>query len=680
MKKTNNILKFFGLALLLTFFVVMSGSLQAQSGEGEITYVGGLNGGPNIDPFGGTSGANISGSKSATPLNANDESTIKFSFPAGDFKVEYDLVLVAAGTDSFVSLAENTQAFLNDLANDLASRSNVQLNVGAVSYGTISYETFSAPSGLVGTTFNSCVRSGFVGPLCAAAISQVPVEYRPMINNLAANPGYPGNMAGPHSEQFRYLLGDNTGLKQLTDATSSTDPTSATALYNTMMTNGSQYAMTSLMAYCNITNCSMKSALGYNMTNTVIGTNLEAGIKAGKEMLAQGSAPAENKFLVIVADGGTYYWDSSSATTSSAQQSVSQGVFTSAPSWGQAGWDWTRASAEFRKYPDFESFMENSGVLNDTTSQLKVADFQAWQNNPSSIDLTYLASSRTDYPFISLEKGMAHAGSQLKSYVDNQEGRLNILASLYNYNDYPPYTAPGGNIYDLSEMFRDYTEGISDAYYFINNATQSQDIADSFDSIVDQLFYLVAQGKLTDVIGNSFDLVMQGSALSADDIRITLDGVTLTGVIDSSNPNQINFGTANSSGVYPYVITYTPGVGEKIELDINVPIETVKKLELDYTIKLTRSEIPGWNDVKLNESAEISFTNSAGTQSSAIFPVPMTKYYVVEDDDKVTEEDVKEKEDSIKDIPETGNELLNVALILLASSASLATVARIRNN
>ena len=628
LKELEKVLKFLGLVVVLFFVAFTDNNLQAISGEGKITYTGGINGTANIDPFTGSNGSSISGSKSATNLDANDESKVSFSFPAGDYKEEYDVVLVVDGTNSFVPLAENTQSFLNAMATELASRTNVKLNVGVVSYGTVSYSSFSAPSGMVGNMFNTCVKSGFTGGLCSMAISQVPAQYQPMISNLVANPNYPGNMAAPHSESFRYLLGSNNSLMQLTSATSPSDVTSASALYNTLMTNGSDYAMTSMMTYCAITNCSMLTTLGYSMSNPVVGTNLEASIKAGREMLSNGNAPAENKFLVLVTDGGSYYWDSSKAISTSAQQSLSQGFNPRNPSWGNANFDWTRANASFRNYSDFKSFMNNSGILNDNTSQMSIADYQAWKVNPTSVDLSYLASSTNDYPYMSLEKGLAHAGAQLQEYVNNQNGRLITLASLYNYNDYPPYTAPGGNIYELNAMFRNYTQDISNSYHFINNATQSQDVADSFDSIVNQLMYLIDHGRLTDVIGKSFNLVMSGNTLNANDIKITLDGATVTGVIDSSNPNKINFGTADSSGVYPYVVTYVPGADEKIILDINVPIETAKKVTLDYTIKLVRDKKAGWNEAKLNEQATIDFVGSNKANGSAAFPIPMTKYYV----------------------------------------------------
>ncbi|MDR3215164.1 MAG: InlB B-repeat-containing protein [Bacilli bacterium] len=628
--KGLNIIKTGILIVLCSFVLFFNFNLKALTGEGDITYQGGYNNTNQIDPFKGNDGANISGSKEATTL-VDDKSNITFSFPAANYKEEYDLVLVVDGTNSFVPLAENVNDFLNDMATNLASRSNVKLNVGIVSYGTVSYDTWSNGTGLAWMMFSNCIKNGS----CSGVSAMLPSEYQPLINNLRPIPTFPTSMNGPHSEMYRYLLGSSSGLVELSSSTNPTDPTSAPYLYNEIMSNGSDYAITALLTYvdvvCDIT-CSgqeatLKSTLNYQMGASVIGTNLEAGVKAGKEMLATGDADNENKFLVVITDGGTYYWNASGSDD--AQQSLSQGLWNGFAQWGNGNAnDFNKTNPAFLDYSGFKDFMDNSGVKSDTSSQMTIAEYQAWRNNNSLNYSSFLASNVNSaaYPFFALEKGIAHATMQFDDYIDNEAGRLVVLGTLYNASWHPP----GSNVYALTDGFRDYLASLSDSYYTINDSTQSADIGDAFDSIVNQLFYMINKGTLVDTIGKEFDVVLNSSTLNVNDIRISLDGTDLTSAIDSSNQNQINYGTIGSDGLYPYVVTYTPGTSEKITLQINVPIDTSQQLKMHYQVKLNRNNSSeGWHkDVKLNESAIIDYQNSDNEPGKANFPIPLTKYYI----------------------------------------------------
>ncbi|MDR1782447.1 MAG: hypothetical protein LBR40_05590, partial [Bacilli bacterium] len=472
--------------VLSTTIVYSATTLNAAENEGEITYTGGLNNGPDIDPFSGEQNS-ISGSKEATNLT-NDESEITISFPAADYKQEYDIVLVVDGSSSFVPLAEHVDDLLNDIGTNLASRENVKINVGVVSYGTIAYENFTPGSGFYWNFFQSCVRTGS----CSLASSLLPAEYRDMINYLQPVANFPDTMGTNHYESYRYLLGDATTLKELSSSQDETNPTSVAALYDEVMTNGSDYTVTALLAYAKLTNNSLATQLGYNMDNVVVGTNMEAGLEAGKDMLANGSAPDANKYMVVIGDGGSYLWNADGSDNANNEQttkdSLQNAIYSRIAYLGQGGlndFD-NKTNPEYYNYSDFEDFLDNSDALTYNSAALSVSQWQAYLADNTINYSTILPNSLNnstngiDYKYTSLENGTAHAAEVVKEFANNNEGRLIFLGSLYN----PTLHYPGELAYDVTAGFRDYVGSLSDSYYQINDATESDDIVNAFDGIV----------------------------------------------------------------------------------------------------------------------------------------------------------------------------------------------------
>lgn len=611
-------------------------TVKAVTGEGTITYSGGLNGSSSIDPFkSGTNGANtISGSKTATNLDSNDKSQVTVSFPAGDYKNEYDIVLVVDATESFTVIAENVNTFLKNLSDNLAGRTNVKINVGVVSYGTVAYTDYKpgSNSNFAWIGFQYCMENGgwTSNFICQTALGQVPADYQSMIKYLQPlGNGYLASLPASSAESSRDLL----PLTQL--STDPTDPASADNLYKSVMKEGSKYVTTALLTYAKFTGNSMASTLGYQMNNTIVGSNVEAGIKAGRDMLMGSSTKNENKYLVVVTDGGSYMWNGQNSDD--AKDSV-QGatVYNNNPILAHVfSNDFnTKNNPEYYKYAGFADFLKNSDVLTNFDSALSIEQFQAQSTGTINYN-SFLANAINNstnginYKYTSLERGTAHAAQIGTEFVSNNEGRMVFMGSAYR----PEYfNQPGQLGYDVTTDFRSYMGGLSDSSYPISNTTQADDVVAAFDGIVNRMFYLIESGTFTDVIGSEFDVALAGKTITPQDVKIMVDGSEVTGTVDSSDANKINFGTPDEKGVYPYVLTYQAGSNEKFVLNINVPIDTAKGLKFIYNIKLNRATAPsGWhNDVKLNESAIIEYKDTDGKPGTATFPVPKTKYYVPE--------------------------------------------------
>ncbi len=389
-----------------------------------------------------------------------------------------------------------------------------------------------------------------------------------------------------------------------------------------------------------------KAVLGSMSKPSFTGSNIEAGIKAGRRILATGSAPVSHKYMVLMTDGGGYAWDGSSTVASEDPAETS-----SDQSYGQFGYD-PDAYGDYalhtaigtsegddletpnclsdsyvndpsKTWWDFVQSQDASGVApaDDLRSAVTLGDFLTYGSNAS----TYpnLANLTAPTSYISLEKGDAHAAIALKSYVDSGEGKLITLGT--SYDSLARGTA-------MAAKFMDWADSISDQSYQVDSSTLAADLTSDLNQISDSLFSTV-HGTLTDTIGSQFDLVESvGNTLSADDIKLSVGDNALTGSLDTATANLIDFGTPDASGVYPYTVLYTPaadGVDEKITLTINAPIDASTPVQLLYTLHLIRQTTPtGWCDAALNESAIFDYTDSTSNTGSLAFPVPATRYFV----------------------------------------------------
>ncbi|MCL2882266.1 MAG: VWA domain-containing protein [Coriobacteriia bacterium] len=639
---------------------------HAVTGEGQIGYDGGVSvnadgsttpNGPTIDPFADLQ-KSVSGSKSATSLDLHDQSNVTFSLPAQEYQSTYDVVLLTDSTASFSPMTANAKDFLGDLANNLVSR-GATINVGAVSFGTVAYTKFTAGSGLNWMGYSLAMSNGvqntlnnpLLGPALQSAMNGFTADQQTMLKNLAPlGSAFPTGVvpAGGYSESYHYLLGnDTTGLMPLTDA--ATGSTSAASLNSALQLEGSKVAARNMLVYGAYTNSSIVSTLGYSMDNPVIGTNLEAGVKAAQRMLAVDSTtPAQNKYLVILTDGGSYFYDGTTESTDTpATDSYTNALTNTAKTVITPG----HIAVDYNGMPQpiaalsmpFGNFLTDTDVLTNFKSTIKIGDYETYNGNltrplgpsaqpasayPGIAGLATSSANSATYPYAGIERGTAWAAEHLKEIADSHSSRIILLGSPYN----PTWPWPQAT--QTAKAFMDWAkQTVATNSYDISTTTTSADISDAFDGIVNDLTYQVSEGTLTDTIGPEFKLVTTGAsgALAAGDIKIALaDGsIDENRTIDSGNPNLIDYGTPDgTTGLYPYTALYTPGSPGKITVTINVPVEIDNRLTIDYKLQLARdTSVAGWHEnVKLNDSAVLDYTSSNGQAGSVAFPVPYTRY------------------------------------------------------
>ena len=160
-------------------------------------------------------------------------------------------------------------------------------------------------------------------------------------------------------------------------------------------------------------------------------------------------------------------------------------------------------------------------------------------------------------------------------------------------------------------------EGISDYAADLSNAAQVEAV---FDSIRQDIIYLVNSGTVTDKIPSDFTLVENGT----DTFRMTKGGEAIT--VSADGENAWNFGAADE-GVYPYRVEYTPKTESEpaqFKWIINVPIENANPVTLSYDLEIDEESEDGEYDT--NISAVLDYKTSQGKKGTYEFEIPKVTY------------------------------------------------------
>ena len=353
------------------------------------------------------------------------------------------------------------------------------------------------------------------------------------------------------------------------------------------------------------------------------GTNLNAGLLAGKAMLDEDtSVDANRKYLVLVSDGSTYYYckgtDYNTPYTISSRNGGNAG--NGGP--GQAtnntlsAWD---CKYSMDHVPTWSSYFGE-------VEQLLKTDYSKYE---------YVVDSDACPP----DGAIDNDGSIPYEQKDNYP--INVDVSLYNsYNLYREMQNSGYRCYSVSA-------GTSSSYpfgkSFMDYLRQGQDV--SFDDIQKDIYYLLDKGSsVTDYMGYvaddyNFDFVNDANQLTMKVGEDTYGAVSL-------GENQYGF-APDSEGGYDYVLTYVQDdgkAGEHFVWTINVPVSNFAAVQLTYTVKLVNPKTAagtygefdadgseGYEDLYTNNSATLYPVDSNGDDGiPENFPKPTVSYTVGE--------------------------------------------------
>lgn len=338
----------------------------------------------------------------------------------------------------------------------------------------------------------------------------------------------------------------------------------------------------------------LENLMGREVTS---GTNIEAGLRAGIEMLQNdGASAAGDKHLVLVSDGVTYMWGNPPVSLYSEVNPDNISRFWASPS--VAGF-----------YP----------IGTDTSYIASLDNMAKWlQNHSQALDELIggyaCAYGAGDAP----EKKVSFADTKDYCCLDAAVYKTALAWQTAVQNGYRCY-AYSSDKYAIEYPFAPrFMKGLSAiGGSSVSFTDKESNVSGMFDNVKSAILYSIAKGSVTDVIGGSFDLK------GLDTLSMSVGGKALTGVMDASK-NSVSFDNGK------YVVYYVSGGEEKLVWNIRTPVAAASPITLRYTLKLvSKSSVPGSYKVPTNESAVLTYTGSGDeTVRQSAFPKPEVSYAV----------------------------------------------------
>lgn len=349
----------------------------------------------------------------------------------------------------------------------------------------------------------------------------------------------------------------------------------------------------------------IKAAMGTTYSG---GTNIHAGLLAGKEALEehQNISP-DKKYLVLVSDGSTYLYSKDGNWASDTP--FSRSYYTKENYNGFAGGFWDNGLYEPNNH-------EGNVPRPKTTSNVAT-----WQAYLADVAERNAESNGDQYDYhINYDLNFNHGipSDDFKSQpCEPRTANNRDMAFYYADQVWQQIQSAGYNAYSIATQDSSAGAGnADDSYYFMNylNGGRSLD----FSTIRNEILYAVDAGSyVTDYMGYvendyNFDFVNDPAKIYVTVGDETLEAVPL-------QENTYGFGWDKENNSYNYVLTYTPAAdGEEHFLwDINVPITNLRHVQLHYTVKLmnpkTEAGTYGTYDANGSQGYDGLYTNSSAT-------------------------------------------------------------------
>ncbi len=337
------------------------------------------------------------------------------------------------------------------------------------------------------------------------------------------------------------------------------------------------------------------------------GTNMHAGILAGKAMLDEDDTVSPNrKYLVFVTDGISYIYGEDSQIVPYYWLNDGSPYFSADP------YSWNFKYGSNTPPDNWTAFLNTIGSIIPTET-IKTVSYE-------------------NKDILTASDGINASDLDQNSYTTTVDRSL-----YYTYEVYSEAQEAGYHCYAVnSETPADYPWGPD----FMKYLAGGQEV--SFEDIQNDIFYLLDAGSsVIDVIGGDdngeqydydFDFVNDLSK-----ITLTVNGVEKPGV--KIDENHYGFGERiNYEGqeVYEYELTYYPNglgvatmafenedvvAGELFRWDIYVPVKQFEPVQLTYTVKLANPKTTEGNYGQYDEDGSENYAGLYTNNSAVLFPV-----------------------------------------------------------
>lgn len=362
----------------------------------------------------------------------------------------------------------------------------------------------------------------------------------------------------------------------------------------------------------------------YDGANGRSGSNLQAGIEKARALLKTGLAESDNKYLILLTDGGARMWIND------------EGEALAQTPYDVNNWNTTEdfngryisGKLELRTFDQ---------IMDDAANGKEIGKYAVtYEESKDAENVIDRSVVETDLNYYSnVESATYFAAKSIIEINDMDEAQVFWI-------DYP--YSKGTKLEDYTESFKSWlaSEGYVTRY-------DSDQIADPLTQLKDNLLYYVGKGSIIeneigygeDNYGNAYDFKM----VNLDQLQLTVGTDTLT--TTKIGENHYGFGTLNSENEYPYELIYYPdgkdGSGkDNFELLINTAVYLDAPINLDYQVQLTNPQNIGGtygtydedgsealDSLLVSKEATFKPVYSDGTYGTEIsFPLPTVSYAV----------------------------------------------------
>lgn len=335
------------------------------------------------------------------------------------------------------------------------------------------------------------------------------------------------------------------------------------------------------------------------------GTNLQAGILAGIEMLGgDPSVSNENKHLVLVSDGVTYLWGTGDTPLS---------IYVNLNNTRAASVDYVNDYWEYHR----EISVDDYSAYANAAEWIATAEANGIKSLIDTYQRTYIGTDgnniepfvpsdgSVDHPYSSLEAAIYMGG---KAWQQAAEAGYNLYA--YVPNDYLAPNKDGGQYYPWAPTFIEGLHTIGDTYTDVY--TDSPNGVDGmFDGIKNSILYEIQSGTVTDPIGEYY--IFDG----LDTVTLTVGGTAVTPDEPAVEGYDVSFNNGN------YGVNYDV-TGRVLTWDINTPVEQSKAVALSYGLTVDQSKVPtnGTVVAPTNGETTLTYEPTTGGEETEEFDVP----------------------------------------------------------
>ena len=407
----------------------------------------------------------------------------------------------------------------------------------------------------------------------------------------------------------------NEALSLLSDLKDSADDSGAAV--NVCIVKFKRYATKSAWFDLSTSYDAIKTAMEDPISG---GTNIHAGLLAGKEALEdhQNISP-DKKYLVLVSDGSTYLYSKDGDWASATP--FSRTYYTKENYQGAAGGYWD--SGLYCPSNGPEGYDPRNIARPTKTSD--VATWQAYLADVKARNETVNSEGKTgdDYDYhidYDLNFNQGKPSPDFKSQpCEPRTANNRDMAFYYADQVWQQIKSAGYNAYSVATPDGSAGKGnADDSYAFMNYLNGDKRLY--FGDIRNEILYAVDAGSYVDdymgYVENdyNFDFVNDPAK-----IYVTVGDEKLEAVQLQENTYGFGKDESQDNVSYDYILTYFPAADgeEHFRWDINVPITNLRHVQLHYTVKLmnpkTEAGTYGTYDPNGSKGYDGLYTNSSAT-------------------------------------------------------------------